>query len=172
VNWLVVVLRLLHVFFGVFWGGSVFTMARFVLPTAAASGAEGQRFMRRLALERGLTRTMVVAGVITVLAGLALMWHDSAGFQPYWMTSGFGVTISVGGLSAIGALVTGIRSAMLMARLGKLLGAIEAAGGAPSADQLAEAQGIGARIARRVRAVAVQLVIAVVCMAVARYVAF
>lgn len=169
-NWLIVILRLLHVFFGVFWAGSVFTMSGFVLPTAAASGAEGQRFMRRLALERGLTRAMIIAGTITVLAGLALMWNDSAGFQSAWMGSGMGVTLSIGGLAALGALVTGIGSAMLATRLGKLMGPIEASGGAPTADQLAEAQRIGARLAARARAVAVQLAIAVVCMAVARYV--
>lgn len=171
-NWLIVMLRLMHVFAGVFWAGSVFTAARFILPAAAASGAEGQRFMRRLMLEVGLTRAMIVSGVITVLAGLWLVWIDSAGFQPSWMGSGTGVMISIGGLAAIGGLFTGIRSAMLAARLGRLLAALEAQGGAPKPEQLAEAQGIGARLARRSQAVAVQLAIAVLCMAVARYVVF
>jgi len=81
-NWLIIVLRLLHIFFGVFWGGAVFTAARFILPAAATSGAEGQRFMRRLMLEAGLTRAMIVSGAISVLAGLWLLWIDSAGFQP------------------------------------------------------------------------------------------
>ena len=143
-------------------------MARYILPTAAASGPEGGRFMRRLALERGLTRAMVIAGTISVLAGLALLWNDSAGFQRSWMGSGMGVMISIGGLAAIGALFTGIRSAMLVSQLGKLLTAIEAQGGAPSPEVVAQAQQLQPRLAALVRAVAVQLAITVLCMAVAR----
>lgn len=171
-SWLIVVLRVLHVFFGVFWAGSVFTAARYVLPAAASSGAEGQRFMRRLTLEAGLTRAMIISGAITVLAGLWLLWIDSAGFQPSWMGSGMGVMISIGALAAIGGLYTGIRSAMLAMSLGKLLAAIEAKGGPPTPEQMAEAQGIGARLGKRAQAVAVQLAITVLCMAVARYVVF
>jgi uncharacterized membrane protein len=172
VNWLIVVLRFLHIFFGVFWAGAVFTMAMFVLPTVAASGPEGQRFMFRLTIERGLVRAMIISGTLAVLAGLVLIWHDSAGFQSAWMESGIGVMLSIGGLAAIGALATGFRSAMLASRLGKLIGAMQAQGSPPTADQQAQAQGLGARLAKGARAVAVQLVIAVLCMAVARYVVF
>jgi hypothetical protein len=171
-NWLIVVLRFLHIFFGVFWAGAVFTTARYILPTVVVSGPEGQRFMLRLALERGLTRAMIVAGTITVLAGLMLMWHDSAGFQRSWMGSGMGVMLSVGALAAVGALATGIRSAMLAAKLGRLAAAMQAKGGPPTPEQQTEAQGLGARLAAGARAVAIQLVIAVLCMAVARYVVF
>ena len=40
-NWLIVVLRLLHIFAGVFWAGAVFMLTRFVMPAVAASGPEG-----------------------------------------------------------------------------------------------------------------------------------
>jgi len=172
VNWLIVVLRFLHIFAGVFWAGAVFAVSVFVLPTAAASGPEGGRFIRRLTLERGLTRAMIIAGVITVLAGLALLWNDSAGFQPSWMGSGMGVMLSIGGLAALGALTTGVHAAAMASRMGKLGAAIEAAGGPPSAEQAAQVQQYQARLAARSRAVAAMLAIAVVCMAVARYVAF
>jgi uncharacterized membrane protein len=172
VNWLIVVLRLLHIFAGVFWAGAIFTLALFVLPTVAASGAEGQRFMRGLALERGLTKYMTIAGVTSVLVGLWLLWLDSAGFQPSWMGSGMGVMISIGGLSGLGAAVTGIRSGMKAARLGTLFKEMDARKGPPSPEQVAEAQQIGARLAAGVRAVAIMLTITVICMAVARYVVF
>ncbi len=166
-NWLIVVLRVLHVGAGVFWAGSVFAVARFVLPVAEASGEEGQRFARRLMLEYKLTAAMLGSGVITVLAGLWLMGIDSAGFQGAWMGSGQGVVLSIGALAALSALGTGIRSAMLAARLGKLF-----AGGTPSGEQLAEAQALSRRLPRRARSVAIQLGIAVFCMAIARYVVF
>lgn len=101
-NWLTVVLRSLHIFAGVFWIGSLFTVSAFVMPTAAA----------------------------------------------------------------------GIRSAMLVSRLDRLLSGIEAAGGPPKAEQLAKAQALGARLKTSSRAGVVQGAIAVLCMAIARYVVF
>ncbi len=171
-NWLIVVLRFLHIFAGVFWAGSVFTVTGFVMPLTATMGADGQKFMRRLTLERGLTRGMIGAGVVTVLAGLGMMAHDSAGFNGAWMGSGTGVMLSIGGLAAIGALTTGIMTARVVSRLGRLADAVQAHGGTPSADQGAELQQLGARLPRLGRATAIQLAIAVLCMAVARYVVF
>ena len=171
-SWLTVVLRFIHVFSGVFWIGSLFTVSAFVMPAAAASGPEGQRFMRRLALQHGLTRAMLVTGGLTVLAGLWLVWIDSAGLQPAWFAGPMGVTIWVGGVAGIGALVVGIRSAMLVSKLDRFLTAIEAAGGPPGAAQMAQAQAIGAGLRRTSRAGTILGVLAVLCMAVARYVVF
>jgi hypothetical protein len=172
VNWLIVVLRFLHIVAGVFWAGAAFVVAGFILPTAAASGPEGGRFVRRLALERGLTRSMVGAGVVAVAAGLILLWIDSAGFTAGFMGSGMGVVLSIGGLAALGALATGFHAAATASRLGRLGATIEGQGGPPSSEQAAQMQQYQARLASRARAVAAMLVIAVVCMAVARYVAF
>jgi uncharacterized membrane protein len=172
VNWLIVALRLLHIVAGVFWAGAAFVMSGFVLPAAAASGPEGGRFVRRLALERGLTRSMIGAGVITVAAGLALLWIDSGGFQAGFMGTGMGVMLSIGGLAALGALATGLRSAAMAFRLGRLAATMEAQGGQPTPEQAGQVQQVQARLAARARAAAVMLAIAVVCMAVARYAAF
>jgi uncharacterized membrane protein len=172
VNWLIVVLRLLHIFAGVFWAGAIFTLARFVLPTVAASGAEGQRFMRSLALERGLTKTVTIAGLLSVLAGLWLMGIDSAWFQPSWMGSGMGVVLSIGALSGLGAAAVGVRSGLKASRLGVLFNEMDAAKGSPRPELVAEVQQISAKLAAGVRAVAIMLAITVICMAVARYVVF
>ncbi len=169
-NWLIVVLRFLHIFAGVFWAGSVFTLTGFVMPLAATMGPDGQRLMRRLTLERGLTRAMIWAGAVAILAGLWLLVHDSGGLQAAWMGSGMGVMISIGGLAAIGALTTGIRAALLVTRLDRLARVVEGQGKPPGPEQMAELQGLGAKLPGTARATAVQLAIAVVCMAVARYV--
>ncbi len=171
-NWLIVVLRFLHIGVGVFWAGSVFTVARFVMPLAATMGPDGQRLMRRLTLELGLTRAMIASGFITVLAGLAMLWYDSAGFQGAYMRSGMGVMLSIGGLSAIGALMTGIQGASAVKGLARIADAVQAKGGAPSTEQAAELATLGAKLPRLSRATAVQLAIAVLCMAVARYIVF
>ena len=171
-NWLIVVLRLLHIFAGVFWAGAIFTLARFVLPAVAATGPAGQQFMRQLMMVQGLSKTMMLAGVTAVVAGLWLMGIDSAWFQPAWMGSGMGVMLSIGGLAGIGAVVVGVRSGMRAARLGVLFKELDAAKGPPRPELVAEIQQIGAKLAAGVRAVAIMLAITVVCMAVARYVVF
>ena len=142
------------------------------MPTAAAIGPEGLRFMRRLALQHRLTRAMLGSGGLTVVAGVGLMWIDSAGMQPAWFGGPMGVMISIGALAAIGAMAVGIRSAMLVSRLDRLMSGIEAGGGPPKPEQLAEAQALGAHLKASSRAGAIQGAIAVLCMAVARYVVF
>ena len=171
-NWLIVVLRLLHIFAGVFWAGAIFTLARFVLPAVAATGPAGQQFMRQLTMVQGLTKTMTLAGLTAVVAGLWLMGIDSAWYQPAWMGSPMGIVLSIGGLSGIGAAVVGVRSGMKAARLGGLFKELDAAKGSPKPEVVAEVQQIGAKLAAGVRAVAIMLTITVICMAVARYVVF
>jgi uncharacterized membrane protein len=172
VDWLIVILRVLHIFTGVFWAGAVFMLVRFVMPAAAASGPEGGRFMRRLAVERGLSRALVAAGLTTVLAGLALLWIDSGGFGAGFMGTGMGVTLSIGALAGIGAVATGIRSGMTVGSLARMGATVEAQGGPPSPEQATELQRLQVRLARSTRATAIQLVVTVVCMAAARYVVF
>ena len=93
-NWLTVVLRIVHIGAGVFWMGSLFTVSNFVMPTAAAFGPEGPRFMRRLMLQQGLTRATLGSGGMTLLAGIWLMGIDSAGYQRAWFGGPMGVMIS------------------------------------------------------------------------------
>jgi uncharacterized membrane protein len=170
--WLVVALRILHIVAGVFWIGSLFTIAAFVMPAAVAFGPEGQRFLRRLAVQHRLSRAMAGSGVVTVLAGLWLVWIDSGGFQSAWFRTGMGTVLSLGGLAAIGTLAVGIRTGILVHRLDRFARGIEAAGGPPGAEQLAEMQAMGARLKATSRAAMIQGVIAVLCMAAARYVSF
>ncbi len=71
-SWLIVTLRVIHVGGGVFWAGAVWVLARFVEPTAAAAGPEGGRYLQRFA-GSGYTQAVMVAGLVTVLAGLGLL---------------------------------------------------------------------------------------------------
>jgi uncharacterized membrane protein len=44
-NIALVLLRLIHIFSGVFWAGSAFVLARFIQPAAAATQPESNKFM-------------------------------------------------------------------------------------------------------------------------------
>ena len=169
-TWLTVVLRVIHIVGGVFWAGAVWVLARYIEPTAAAAGPEGGRFMQRFA-GSGYTAAVVSAGLGTIAAGVALLWMDSGGFQPAFMASRFGETISIGAASAILAAVVGIglgaRNAMRLKAVGA---AIQGQAGGPTPEQLAQVQGIQTRLRLGGRIAAGLLVVTVVCMAVARYV--
>jgi hypothetical protein len=170
--WLIVVLRLVHIVSGVFWAGAVFVFVGFVEPTASARGAEGSRFLQALAGKSGYSQSLMGAGIMTVVAGLALLWLDSGGFQPAWMASGMGITLSVGMLAGIMAAVVGIglgaRNAM---RLGKVAGVVQARGGAPTPEEAAGMDALQGRLRNGARLTAAFLAVAVAAMAVARYAA-
>ncbi len=169
-TWLMIVLRVLHIGGGVFWAGGTFIFAGYVEPTTAALGAEGGRFMQRLASSR-YPVAMSVAGILTIVAGVWLLAIDSGGFQPAWMGSGTGVAFSIGGLAGLVAAVIGLgvqgRNAM---RMGALARAIDGQTGGPTAEQTAQVQALRGRLRSGGRWTARLLGIAVVCMAVARYV--
>ncbi len=169
-SWLIVALRLVHVVGGVFWAGAVWVLARFIEPTAAAAGPEGGRFLQRFA-GSGYTPAVVSAGIAAIVAGLALLWIDSGGFQPAFMASHFGVTISIGAVCAIVAAVFGIGlGARNATRLKAVAAAIQGQAGGPTPEQLTEMRLIQVRLRTGGRVAAVLLVVAVLCMAVARYV--
>ncbi len=169
-SWLIVALRLIHIAGGVFWAGAVWVLARFVEPTATAAGPDGGRFLQRFA-GSGYTPAVTSAGVGTVVAGIALLWIDSGGFQPAFMGSHFGVTISIGAVSAIVAAIFGIglgaRNAM---RLKAVAVVIQGQAGGPTPEQFTEMRLIQARLRTGGRVAAGLLGVAVVCMAIARYV--
>jgi uncharacterized membrane protein len=169
-SWLTVVLRVLHIGGGVFWAGATFTFASFVEPTATAAGPEGGRFIQRLA-GSGYSPVMTIAGLLTVVAGSWLLSIDSGGFQSAFMGSGLGVMLSVGGLCGVLAAVVGLgvqgRNA---ARLQAVAKAMQGQAGGPAPEQLAQAQLLQGKLRNGGRLAAVLLGIAVICMAVARYV--
>jgi uncharacterized membrane protein len=168
-SWLTIVLRVLHIGGGVFWAGGMFLLAGFVEPVAAAAGPEGGRFMGRLAGR--FTPVTIVVGVVTLVAGIWLLWRDSGGFQAAFMGSGTGVALSVGTLSGLAAAVVGIgvgaRNALRLRALG---GAIQGQAGGPTPEQLGQVQALQRRLRLGARVTALLLAVTVVCMAVARYV--
>lgn len=164
-------LRLTHILAGVFWAGSVILIAGFVEPVARSLGQEGGRFMQGLANGRHMTIYLMAAGLLTVLSGLALYWLDSGGLQWGWIQSNFGLTLTVGGLAAIVALLLGqFVNAPTAKRIGLVAQSIQKGGGPPSPAQISELSLLQARLRLFVRIGAVLLVVAVAAMAVARYV--
>jgi hypothetical protein len=109
---LLLLLRLVHIVVGVFWVGAVAFIAFFLLPTIQSVGAAGGAVMQQLTQIRRMPGWLTAAGVLTILAGLLLYWHDSAGFgSVQWMRSGPGVTFGLGAVLAIAG--TGFHAAVI-----------------------------------------------------------
>ena len=159
--------RLLHIFFGVLWVGGVVLIALFVQPTVRAIGPAGGQFMGYL-----LTKTRVaayfpaVAG-LNVVAGLFLFWRNTAA-GGHWGATRQGMTISIGALAAIVAFLIG--GVMIGKSMGGMAKILKASGGPPQGDAAAQMGIYQGRIQRGTRIVLPLLIIAVVTMAIGRYV--
>jgi hypothetical protein len=163
-------LRLIHIVIGVAWGGSIIFIAMFLLPAVKATGPNGGAVMSYLTQVKRMPSYLMGGVILTILSGLALYWNDSAGFSTQWMASGPGKTFAFGGVMAIiVAILGGAVNAPAAARLGEIGAEIKAAGGPPSAAQAAEIQRLQGRLTSAMRATAVFLTLALIAMAVARY---
>jgi hypothetical protein len=163
-----IILRFIHILAGVFWAGTAFLMAGFVVPTMRATGREGGLFVQHLMRERRLHAALGIAMVLTVLSGIAMYARLAAATHGAWARTGPGIAYGVG---AVAAIVGGIVGAIFGGSAGRRMAAIGASIGAtgPSAEQQAEMGRLQARIRNGTRLAAGCLAIAAGAMAVARY---
>lgn len=163
------VLRLIHIFFGVFWAGSNFLMAGFVIPSVQASGPESGKFMQYLAQKSGFPKYAEIAAWLTILSGGWLFWLASGEFQLQWLLSRHGLPLTVGGLLAIAGFVVAYAIQKPAARrLGILGQQIQSSGGPPKPEQLAELQTQQKKLAQGALWTALLLALAVIGMGIAR----
>jgi uncharacterized membrane protein len=156
-NWLLVVMRVLHIGLGVFWIGTMLFNAFFLGPAFAEAGPEGAKVAAGL-MRRRFAQIMPAVAILTILSGIWLYWHVSGGFQAAYMRTRMGMTLGTGGALAILAFAYGmavVRPSMLKAQ---------------TATDPAVAQALRVRAERAGRVVAWILMLTVVAMAVARYV--
>lgn len=166
----VLVLRIIHIFGGVFWVGTVWMTAGFLLPTAEAIGSDADKFMAYINVKRRYPTFVAIAAGFNMLAGILLYVHDSAGLQLSWITTPTGLGETFGALFAIAGFVLGFQvvkpTIEEFARVGHQL---HSAGQPPSGDQIARLREVQTRLDRAERIVAVVLALALLGMATARY---
>jgi uncharacterized membrane protein len=169
-NALMIVLRLFHIFSGVFWAGGVMLLAWFVLPTQSALGQAGAAFMRELMLRRRLRIYILTAMIVTLLSGIAMYVRLAMIAHGAWASSMTGMVLGIGAVAAIIAGgIGGASSAKTVRRMTEIGAAIEAGGGAPTEAQRGQMAEVQADATKKMRIVAALLVITVAAMASARY---
>lgn len=163
------ILRLVHILSGVFWAGANMMFAGFVNPSVKASAPESGKFMQHLARKSGYPRFAEVTGWLTILAGLWLYWIVSNGFQASWFMTHRGIVLTIGGLLAIITMVIAyVMQKPAAKRLGELGQEIQASGGPPTPEQLAEIQAQQRKLEQGARWSAILLTLAVIGMALSR----
>ncbi len=166
---LMVVLRFIHIVLGVLWVGGVFALSVIIIPGMQQLGLPLDPLTKTLN-HRKFSQVMMAFGGLTVLAGLTMMYVLGHGNEAFFQ-SHFGRTLSLGGLCAILALVIGGSVARpALAKIGKLQA--DLAANPPKGDDPRKAQiaALQQRIVFFSKLVVILLLIAVTCMAVARYI--
>lgn len=163
-------LRLLHIFGGIFWVGASLMLVGFLTPVIQASGQAGGQVMQRLMTGSRFNSIFGLSAGVTMVAGVLLYWRSSGGLQLAWITTAPGLALTIGGLAGIaaGAIGGGVAGRTAQ-KIGQLNAQLSHNQGAPSEGQLSELRGLQQKM-RRAQLVSVALmIVAVAGMAVARY---
>jgi hypothetical protein len=162
-----IILRIVHIFAGVFWVGAVWIGVFFLEPTSRALGADGGKFLGHLVSVRRYPIYLSIAAVLTLLAGwiLFFMRYGIAGLQ-----TGPGLAFAIGGI--LGLIAGGFGGGVVGPTSSKLaaLGQEIAQGGKPpTPEQLAQLSALQSRLRRGNVWTAVFASLALLLMALARY---
>lgn len=163
------ILRLVHIIGGVFWVGGALAMNFFISPTLGATGDAGRQFAGHLMGKTRFSMFMTGSAILSVIAGFILYGIDSSWFTSAWQSSGPGIGFGIGAVFALIGLVTGMMNGRNNGILGRLGAQIQ---GKPTAEQAAQLGTIRKQQAWVVPVNTWSLLLAVVFMAIARYLRF
>ena len=164
-----VVLRIIHIFAGVFWVGASFSLVGYIAPSIAATADAGRTVMSHLMFKTGFSPALGIAGILTTVTGLLMYW-EIFGFRSGAFSSGYGVALSIGALAGILALIAGFAFQFASIRKMKAINQeVASSGGQPSPDQMAELGRQGDRVALGGRIGVVLMTIALIGMSTAQY---
>ena len=168
---LMIVLRVLHIGAGVLWVGAAWVFFLFIGPAVRSLQPDAQHtFMGYLTRERRLTKVIIAATIVTVGAGAALYWIVSGGLSQAWLSSPFGISITIGAVAAIVAFAMGPTIVSpAFERLAAIGAQVQASGGPPSEEQSNELARVGSRLQKALTLDSLLLAVAVFFMATARY---
>ncbi|HLA42729.1 MAG TPA: hypothetical protein VJZ27_04810 [Aggregatilineales bacterium] len=167
---LMIVLRLIHIFAGIFWIGVAMFMVGFVAPTVQKLGADGGKFMQGLVVHTPYGAAMGITATSTFLTGAIMFYKTSDSFNGDWLSTTQGIVLSIGVVA--GTLAWGHGAATLAPRVTRIktfAEEISRQGGVPTAEQVTGLQTVGEEIGTHSRISLVIAVVAVFCMASFRY---
>jgi uncharacterized membrane protein len=166
---LMIVLRITHIFSGVFWVGVSFFNIFFLQPTVQSTGSDGQKVMQYLTTKTRFTVTVYTAATLSLLSGLIMYWK-LYGFRPSVLRTSNGLVLTIGAIAGIIAWIIAIvfirRIIGRMQATGK---AVQEQGGPPTPEQAAVLQSSSRQLVQLGQWGLVFMVIALTGMSIARY---
>jgi hypothetical protein len=163
-------LRIVHISAGTLWVGAAVVYLFFIGPSVKATAPAGAKFLQYFIARQKYPMFMSIVSALTILAGAALYWRDAGGDLASWVMTGPGLGFTIGAVVSIVVFILGL--VMLKPRgerLGALGAQIEAAGGPPTPEQLAELQTLDKELHTLEWVDFILLAIALLTMATARY---
>ena len=166
-----IVLRFFHIVCGVLWVGSAFLFVGFIGPSAAEVGPSAMPLLTVAVKKRKVAKVITWLAIITVVAGWLLWLKHAKDFGlSDWVTSSFGLGLTIGAvLATIAAFEGYFGVGRNVERLVDLGGEIGAGGGPPSPEQQAEMDSLGTKLEHHGKRDLLLLILAVIFMATARY---
>lgn len=167
-----IVLRTFHIVGGALWFGSAFLFAGYLGPSVAEVGPAAGPVMHALIKKRRFAKVIAGLAITTVIAGWALWLKNAVSYASIgdWLSSPFGLVLTIGGVLATAAAyfgITGIgNNVEKMVEIGD---EVAVSGGPPTPEQGARIAHLGAEIQKHSRIDLVLLFLAVFAMATARY---
>ena len=169
----VIVLRILHIFSGVFWAGTSFLSSGYLGPAVIAAGPEGGKFMQALLGQTRFLRAIAAAAGLATLSGVLLYWRAAGGLRPEWISTGTGLAFTIGGLAGLAASAIGLGVQNRGSRaLVAIWRAAQASGAQPTAEQAAQMQAHQRAVAKGGQWTFILLIVALLGMATAQYLSF
>lgn len=167
---IMIVLRIVHIFSGVFWVGVSFFNIGFLQPTVQGTGNEGRKVMQHLTSQTRFTVTVYTAATLSLLSGWT-MYGILFRFRLSVLSSGYGLLLSIGGLAGTIAWVIAIvfvrRILSQMEVIGK---SIQEQGGVPTSGQISELQASSGQLLKMGQWGVWLMVVALLGMSIAQYV--
>lgn len=164
---LMAILRAVHILGAVFWAGASFLFAGY--HEYIVDPGDAERTLSRMAAYGGMSDMVGASGIISAAAGVVLYWFVSDGMSMAWITSSYGLAISIGGASAIAAIGVAVPTvARANDRAAELYEEYQETGELTD-SQAEEVQALYDRVGFGERRMAVLIGIAVVLMAIAQY---
>jgi uncharacterized membrane protein len=170
--WFMVIFRFFHIVSGILWVGSAFLFVGFIGPSAAEVGPSAGPLLTVAVKKRKVAKVITALGATTVLAGWVLWLKDMSTYGSLgdWLSTRFGIVLTIGAvLATIAAVVGSIGVGLRVERLVDLGNEIATSGGPPSTEQQAELGHLSTELERHGKIDLTLLMLAAIAMATARY---
>ncbi len=163
------VLRIIHVLGAILWGGTAMFVAFFLMPAMGDAGPAGAPVMGAL-VKRRLFVIVPTIAVVTMLAGLRLLWLASDGYSAAYFSTQLGMTYATGAVISIVAFTIFLTvSRPALGKMGALQAQMAQAAESERGALMAQMAAVRGRAAAAAKAIALLLIVAAITMAVGRY---